>query len=238
MLSLFPPENATGNYVKVVQRIPVRIDFTNLQQEDGDYVLAAGTFGDAGCRGEGRRWCTASPGLPVAAGSGCGPDGVADSRRTGAGPTASSSSCSRVVGWTCWSGVVALETATQGVAGAMPEAMRSSASAGKCAAGHVDDAGWRRRGKAPAQLGGRSSLSGGVVGGGEDELGGGAAVGERGLELGGDGEGGGDAGDDLEGNVGLAEGGHLFGGAAEDERVAGLEAEDGAPIRAGRRARA
>ena len=25
-LSLFPPENATGNYVKVVQRIPVRID--------------------------------------------------------------------------------------------------------------------------------------------------------------------------------------------------------------------
>ena len=30
-LSLFPAENATGNYVKVVQRIPVRIDFTNLE---------------------------------------------------------------------------------------------------------------------------------------------------------------------------------------------------------------
>ncbi len=42
MLSLFPPENATGNYVKVVQRIPVRIDFTNLAQEDGDYVLRPG----------------------------------------------------------------------------------------------------------------------------------------------------------------------------------------------------
>ena len=28
-LSLFPPENATGNYVKVVQRIPVRIDLDN-----------------------------------------------------------------------------------------------------------------------------------------------------------------------------------------------------------------
>jgi membrane fusion protein (multidrug efflux system) len=42
LLSLFPPENATGNYVKVVQRIPVRIDFTNLQQEDGDYVLRPG----------------------------------------------------------------------------------------------------------------------------------------------------------------------------------------------------
>ncbi len=42
MLSLFPPENATGNYVKVVQRIPVRIDFSNLQQEDGDFVLRPG----------------------------------------------------------------------------------------------------------------------------------------------------------------------------------------------------
>jgi membrane fusion protein (multidrug efflux system) len=41
-LSLFPPENATGNYVKVVQRIPVRIDFTNLQQDDGDYALRPG----------------------------------------------------------------------------------------------------------------------------------------------------------------------------------------------------
>jgi membrane fusion protein (multidrug efflux system) len=42
MLSLFPPENATGNYVKVVQRIPVRIDFTDIQKEDGDYVLRPG----------------------------------------------------------------------------------------------------------------------------------------------------------------------------------------------------
>jgi len=42
MLSLFPPENATGNYVKVVQRIPVRIDFTNLAQEDQDYALRPG----------------------------------------------------------------------------------------------------------------------------------------------------------------------------------------------------
>ena len=41
-LSLFPPENATGNYVKVVQRIPVRIDFTKLINEDGDYVLRPG----------------------------------------------------------------------------------------------------------------------------------------------------------------------------------------------------
>ncbi len=41
-LSLFPPENATGNYVKVVQRIPVRIDFTNLGQEDQDHALRSG----------------------------------------------------------------------------------------------------------------------------------------------------------------------------------------------------
>ncbi|HEY4901796.1 MAG TPA: HlyD family secretion protein [Terriglobales bacterium] len=32
--SLLPPENATGNYVKVVQRIPVRIDFDNSDKPD------------------------------------------------------------------------------------------------------------------------------------------------------------------------------------------------------------
>jgi len=41
-LSLFPPENATGNYVKVVQRIPVRIDFTNLKDENKDLALRPG----------------------------------------------------------------------------------------------------------------------------------------------------------------------------------------------------
>lgn len=41
-LSLFPPENATGNYVKVVQRIPVRIDFVNLQDENKDFALRPG----------------------------------------------------------------------------------------------------------------------------------------------------------------------------------------------------
>jgi len=33
-LSLLPPENATGNYVKVVQRIPVRIDLDSGQNSD------------------------------------------------------------------------------------------------------------------------------------------------------------------------------------------------------------
>ncbi|MFP5250100.1 MAG: efflux RND transporter periplasmic adaptor subunit [Acidobacteriota bacterium] len=42
VLSLFPPENATGNYVKVVQRIPVRIDFINLGKEDPHQLLRPG----------------------------------------------------------------------------------------------------------------------------------------------------------------------------------------------------
>ena len=42
VLSLFPPENATGNYVKVVQRVPVRIDFTALAQEDPQHQLRPG----------------------------------------------------------------------------------------------------------------------------------------------------------------------------------------------------
>ena len=42
VLSLFPPENATGNYVKVVQRVPVRIDFTDLANEDKDHLLRPG----------------------------------------------------------------------------------------------------------------------------------------------------------------------------------------------------
>ena len=41
VLSLFPPENATGNYVKVVQRVPVRIDLTN-KSEDSDHLLRPG----------------------------------------------------------------------------------------------------------------------------------------------------------------------------------------------------
>jgi membrane fusion protein (multidrug efflux system) len=34
VFSLLPPENATGNYVKVVQRLPVRIDFDRTQGQD------------------------------------------------------------------------------------------------------------------------------------------------------------------------------------------------------------
>jgi membrane fusion protein, multidrug efflux system len=38
--SLFPPENATGNFVKVVQRIPVRIVFERGQ--DPEHLLRLG----------------------------------------------------------------------------------------------------------------------------------------------------------------------------------------------------
>ena len=39
--SLLPPENATGNYVKVVQRVPVKIVFDDLKQVE-QYALGPG----------------------------------------------------------------------------------------------------------------------------------------------------------------------------------------------------
>ena len=51
-LSLFPPENATGNYVKVVQRIPVRIDFTNLRAGEQRSRAAAWVLGHSGRLGQ------------------------------------------------------------------------------------------------------------------------------------------------------------------------------------------
>ena len=38
--SMLPPENATGNYVKVVQRVPVKIVFD--EQPDPQYPLGPG----------------------------------------------------------------------------------------------------------------------------------------------------------------------------------------------------
>jgi membrane fusion protein (multidrug efflux system) len=40
LFSLFPPENSTGNYVKVVQRFPVRIRLTT--GEDPQHLLRPG----------------------------------------------------------------------------------------------------------------------------------------------------------------------------------------------------
>ncbi len=70
-------------------------------------------------------------------------------------------------------------------------------------------------------------LIGGVVGGGEDELGGGAAVGERRPEAAAAAKAAVMPGTISKGMAAAREGGDLLAGAAEDERVAGLEAEDG-----------
>jgi membrane fusion protein (multidrug efflux system) len=40
--SLFPPENATGNYIKVLQRVPVKIVFDNPNLSDSTLVLGPG----------------------------------------------------------------------------------------------------------------------------------------------------------------------------------------------------
>jgi membrane fusion protein, multidrug efflux system len=40
LFSLFPPENASGNYVKVVQRFPVRIRFD--KDQDPHHLLRPG----------------------------------------------------------------------------------------------------------------------------------------------------------------------------------------------------
>jgi membrane fusion protein (multidrug efflux system) len=40
LFSLFPPENASGNYVKVVQRFPVRIHFD--KDQDPEHLLRPG----------------------------------------------------------------------------------------------------------------------------------------------------------------------------------------------------
>ena len=38
--SLVPTDNSAGNFVKIQQRIPVRIDFTNLTKEENEQLIA------------------------------------------------------------------------------------------------------------------------------------------------------------------------------------------------------
>ncbi len=40
--SLLPPENATGNYVKIVQRVPVKIILDAHQNDDTNHLLSPG----------------------------------------------------------------------------------------------------------------------------------------------------------------------------------------------------
>jgi hypothetical protein len=95
------------------------------------------------------------------------------------------------------------------------------------AAGHVDDQrGIFGEGSGPFWC--DLEFARGMVGSGEDELGGGGAIRKGCPEAGGYGEGGGYAGDDFERDTVVAKEGDLFAGAAEDEWVTGFEAEDGA----------
>jgi membrane fusion protein, multidrug efflux system len=59
--SLLPPENATGNWVKVVQRVPVRLQLT---QVDAGFLLQAGLSADVTVDTRSR-----GPQLAVAAGT-------------------------------------------------------------------------------------------------------------------------------------------------------------------------
>ena len=40
VFTLLPPDNATGNFTKVVQRVPIRVKFTNLQEGDAEALRA------------------------------------------------------------------------------------------------------------------------------------------------------------------------------------------------------
>jgi membrane fusion protein (multidrug efflux system) len=40
--TLLPPENATGNYVKIIQRVPVKIQLDANQNDDPDHLLSPG----------------------------------------------------------------------------------------------------------------------------------------------------------------------------------------------------
>ena len=144
--------------------------------------------------------------------------------RLGASAGSASPRAARVVHRTSWSGCAARETTTQGKSGGRPSSSHCAASRRQVATRHIDDASgildlWQRRLIVRLR----------VMAGGEDDVRSAVAVGERALDRGGGCEGGGDSGDDLEGHAGVVERGHLFGGAAEDERVSALEADDAAP---------
>ena len=38
--TLLPPDNATGNFTKVVQRVPIRVKFTNISVEEFENIRA------------------------------------------------------------------------------------------------------------------------------------------------------------------------------------------------------
>ena len=121
-------------------------------------------------------------------------------------------------------------TAT-GVEAASPASISRAATFAGDRAAHIDGDG--RAGEREAGPAGQR-LAVGVVAGGEDQRRGDVAERQRNFGLGRGGEGGGDAGHDVEGDAGGAERRHLLAGAAEDQRIAGLEADDAAALPAPR----
>jgi len=67
--SLLPPENATGNFVKVVQRLPLRIELTEPNPEDTPLFAGLSVDPEVDIRSQpqgtdaGRRLLTAAPAL-------------------------------------------------------------------------------------------------------------------------------------------------------------------------------
>ena len=86
----------------------------------------------------------------------------------------------------------------------------------------------RAREREPGPAGQRLAV--GVMAGGEDQRRRGVAERQRNFGLRRGGEGGGDAGHDVEGDVGRAERRHLLAGPAEDQRIARLEPDDAVAV--------
>ena len=79
-LSLLPPQNATGNFVKIVQRLPVRIELTDYDPDKVPllvglsvtpyvYYKKAATGPHAGAVLQPRRSLRRSPGAPTGVGA-------------------------------------------------------------------------------------------------------------------------------------------------------------------------
>ena len=112
--------------------------------------------------------------------------------------------------------------------GDRPASISRAGDLGGDRAAHID--GDRRAGEGePRPVRQRVALE--VMAGGEDQRRGDAAQRQRQFEIGGGGEGRGDAGHDLDRDAGVAQRRHLLAGAAEDQRIAGLQPHDALALR-------
>ena len=128
-----------------------------------------------------------------------------------------------------WPGVVARWTTAAGVSAALPASMRAATIDLEPGDAHVED----QRSGEPRQrrpVEARAGLAGRLVAGDDADRAGVVAVRQRDAGARRGPQRGGDARHDLVGDAGLAEGFGLLAAAAEDHRVAALEADDGAAL--------